>query len=138
MTDIHIAYIIKRTICEYYDITIEDIEGRSRKGEIAKARHTAIKLTKEFTSAMPLKSIGKEYGGRDHTTVLHSIGSYNNLYDTEANTRTNYHKLKELITSKIDAARENDSEGVSQAVEITPKQEYNQKEAIKSRYIYSG
>ena len=48
-----------------------DLEGSSRKKEIAQARHIAIYLAREMTNSS-FPSIGKHFGNRDHTTIMHS------------------------------------------------------------------
>lgn len=67
-----IAQLIKARICAYYGLEVEQIEGRSRVGDIALARHVAIYCINKFTT-LTLKGIGKLFGERDHGTVLHSI-----------------------------------------------------------------
>ncbi|MBS3766213.1 chromosomal replication initiator protein DnaA, partial [Candidatus Bipolaricaulota bacterium] len=62
---------IKEVVADNYDLTPEEIEGKSRKKEVARARHIAVYLARELTdSSFPV--LGKEFGGRDHSTVMHS------------------------------------------------------------------
>jgi chromosomal replication initiator protein len=63
---------IQRVVCHYYEIPDDLLRGKSRKKEIAHARHMAMYLCKEMTH-YSLKSIGLHFGGRDHTTVIHAI-----------------------------------------------------------------
>ena len=64
---------IQRAICTHYQVRIEDLKGRSRQKDIARYRHIAMYLVRELTS-LSLPKIGQEFGGRDHTTVLHACG----------------------------------------------------------------
>ncbi|MGI6697822.1 MAG: chromosomal replication initiator protein DnaA [Clostridia bacterium] len=63
--------LIKRVISEYYSIKIEDFKSKKRTRAIAFPRQVAMYLTRELTD-LSLPKIGEEFGGRDHTTVLHA------------------------------------------------------------------
>lgn len=65
------AELIMNTVCDYYGLTMEDMTGPTRKREITVPRQIAMFLTREMTG-MSLPQIGNVFGGRDHTTVLHS------------------------------------------------------------------
>lgn len=63
--------LIKKVAAEYYSIRIDDMSAKIRTKEIAIARQVAMYLARELTgSSFP--KIGEEFGGRDHTTVLHA------------------------------------------------------------------
>jgi len=63
--------LIKKLTAEYYSVRIEDMSAKIRTKEIAMARQVAMYLAREFTSAS-FPKIGEDFGGRDHTTVLHA------------------------------------------------------------------
>ncbi len=63
--------VIKKLVCKYYNIGIEDIISRSRKQNLVRPRHIAIYLARRYTDA-PLQTIGKSFN-RYHATALHSI-----------------------------------------------------------------
>ena len=65
------AELIMQTVSDYYGLTLEDMTGPTRKREITVPRQIAMYLTREMTG-MSLPQIGNVFGGRDHTTVLHS------------------------------------------------------------------
>ncbi|MCL2558930.1 MAG: chromosomal replication initiator protein DnaA [Turicibacter sp.] len=67
---IDVKNIIKE-VGNYYNIAPTDITSKSRKKEIALARHVAIYLMREFTGDS-FPKIGDAFGGRDHTTIMHS------------------------------------------------------------------
>ncbi|MFP4544239.1 MAG: chromosomal replication initiator protein DnaA [Candidatus Kapaibacterium sp.] len=73
---------IKDAVSSYYKIQIDMLESKSRKHEIALARQMAMYLAKQLTS-MSLKSIGSTFGGRDHSTVLHSCQTIENYLVTD-------------------------------------------------------
>lgn len=62
---------IKRVISEYYSIKLEDFRSRKRTRAVAFPRQVAMYLTRELTD-LSLPKIGDEFGGRDHSTVLHA------------------------------------------------------------------
>ena len=65
------AELIMQTVSDYYGLTLNDLIGPTRKREITVPRQIAMFLTREMTG-MSLPQIGTVFGGRDHTTVMHS------------------------------------------------------------------
>lgn len=62
---------IKEEVAAHFRIPVPELEGPSRKKEIAHARQIAIYLARELTqSSFP--TLGREFGSRDHTTIMHS------------------------------------------------------------------
>ena len=64
--------VIKKLVCKYYNISLEDLVSNSRKQTVVRPRQMAIYLARRFTDA-PLQTIGKSFN-RYHATALHSIG----------------------------------------------------------------
>ncbi|MBQ0078939.1 MAG: chromosomal replication initiator protein DnaA [Eubacterium sp.] len=62
---------IKKAVCKDYNVKISDIESKKRKREYAFPRQVAMYLCREMTN-LSLPQIGKYFGGRDHTTVMHA------------------------------------------------------------------
>jgi chromosomal replication initiator protein len=62
---------IQRRICQAFDISIDDLVSPSRAQSVAWPRQVAMYLTRELTDAT-LPAIGRAFGGRNHTTVLHA------------------------------------------------------------------
>lgn len=63
---------IQKRVCEFYNVKISDLLSSRRLQNIARPRQVAIYLSKLLTSKS-LPEIGRKFGGRDHTTVLHSV-----------------------------------------------------------------
>ena len=59
-------------MCKFYNIEPAVLKGQGRAKDISMARQIAMYLIRRMTN-LSLKEIGKEFEGRDHTTVLHSI-----------------------------------------------------------------
>lgn len=62
---------ITKIVCSYLDVAENKIRDKTRKKEIVLARQLAMYLSKELTKSS-LKSIGLQFGGRDHSTVIHA------------------------------------------------------------------
>jgi chromosomal replication initiator protein len=63
---------IKAAVCERFDISSEELVSASRTARVTWPRQAAMYLARELTS-QSLPSIGREFGGRDHTTVMHAL-----------------------------------------------------------------
>ncbi len=64
--------VIQKTVADFYRIKIADMHSKKRPANIAKPRQIAMYLCKELTRHS-LPEIGAQFGGRDHTTVLHAV-----------------------------------------------------------------
>lgn len=73
---------IQQEVSEHFQVPVSLLTGKSRKQEIVFARQVAMYLIRELTNAS-LKTIGNHFGGRDHTTVMHSINIVEKLKDAE-------------------------------------------------------
>jgi chromosomal replication initiator protein len=62
---------IQKTVADYYKIRITDMHSKKRSRAVARPRQVAMALAKELTQ-LSLPEIGSNFGGRDHTTVLHA------------------------------------------------------------------
>ena len=62
---------IQKAVAQYYNITVEDLKGKKRSANIAYPRMVAMYLARTLTEEN-LNRIGLEFGGRDHSTVIHA------------------------------------------------------------------
>jgi chromosomal replication initiator protein len=72
---------IQKTVADYYKIRISDMHSKKRSRAIARPRQVAMALAKELTQ-LSLPEIGSNFGGRDHTTVLHACRQIAKLRET--------------------------------------------------------
>ncbi|MBQ7502350.1 chromosomal replication initiator protein DnaA [bacterium] len=73
---------IKKTVCEYFNITEEEIVGKRKEQRIAKPRQIAMYLCRKLIPEMSYPDIG-EYFGRDHSTAIHAYNKVEeNLNDS--------------------------------------------------------
>lgn len=79
--EISIEYI-QKVICDYFQISTDSINAKTRKREIVQARQLSMFFAKKYTM-LPLSTIGVYCGNKDHATVLHACRTINNLYETD-------------------------------------------------------
>ena len=63
---------IQRAVAEHYGLKKEDLLSERRTRSIARPRQAAMYLAKQLTTRS-YPDIGRRFGGRDHTTVLHAV-----------------------------------------------------------------
>ena len=85
--------LIKEKVSEYFNIKMDDFDSKKRTRAIAYPRQIAMYLCRELTD-LSLPKIGEEFGGRDHTTVIHA-------HDKITNDIQNISDIKEKIEKII-------------------------------------
>ena len=90
------GFIIERT-AEMFHLEVAQLKGKSRTRDLVHARQVGMYVCRELTD-LSYPQIGKEFGGRDHTTVIHA-------YDKIANLMRERHKTYEDVTSLIQQIR---------------------------------
>ncbi len=83
---------IQKIVSSYFSVSIEDMCSRKRTRAISRPRQIAITLCKEFTAAS-LLDIGKAFGNRDHSTVLHSYKMVEKLKNTDQQVKSDYDSI---------------------------------------------
>jgi chromosomal replication initiator protein len=73
---------IKRLVAEHFKLDPDKLGGKTRKRPIVIARHLSMYLAKNLTNNS-LKAIGSNFGGRDHSTVIHACKAVEDLMDTD-------------------------------------------------------
>ena len=84
---------IQKMVCDFYEVPYDKLLQKTRKRDIVQARQISMYLAKAFTKNS-LKSIGEHFGGRDHTTVIHSCQTVKDLMETDGNFRENVTELQ--------------------------------------------
>src|SRR5882724_1096101 len=87
---------IQKMVCDYFDVSYDKLLQKTRKREIVQARQITMYLAKAFTKNS-LKTIGEHFGGRDHTTVIHSCQTVKDLMDTDSLFRENVTELQQKV-----------------------------------------
>ncbi|MEP7105354.1 MAG: chromosomal replication initiator protein DnaA, partial [Chloroflexota bacterium] len=87
---------IQQTVADYYNISTDDMKSKRRDKHIVFPRQVAMFLVREETpSSLPV--IGQAFGGRDHTTALHSIDKIQNEQKEDERLRYDLQVLRERI-----------------------------------------
>ncbi len=89
---------IQKETAKHYAITISDMSSKSRKQHTVLARQMAIFITHELTT-LSLTKIGKHFGNRDHSTVLHAIKKMQKRTLEEVEINNNYELIKLKLTN---------------------------------------
>ena len=74
---------MQKSVCEYFNISREDLLSKSRKRQIVQARQIAMFLSRNLITNCSLATIGQEIGGKDHATVLHACTTVSDLMATD-------------------------------------------------------
>jgi chromosomal replication initiator protein len=87
---------ISRTVANFYHISLEEMKGKRRDKHIVFPRQVAMFLIREET-ASSLPAIGQAFGGRDHTTVLHSYEKISTDSKEDQRLQADLRKLREIL-----------------------------------------
>ncbi len=74
---------IQRKVAEHYNIRLSDLIGPKRFRALARPRQVAMYLSKQLTTRS-LPEIGRRFGNRDHTTVMHGVRRIEELKETDS------------------------------------------------------
>ncbi len=94
---INIDYI-QNVVAKYYNLDQNDFKIKRRSGDIAYPRQIAMYLCKQLTTST-LVDIGKQFGGRDHTTVLYACNRIEKEISINPNTKMIVDNIKKMILS---------------------------------------
>lgn len=93
--EISIEYI-QKVVCDYFNIPINIMLSKTRKGDVVLARHISMFLSRKHTQSS-LAVIGSKCGNKDHATVLHACKSVQNSYDTDKKFRADLDAIEKKI-----------------------------------------
>jgi chromosomal replication initiator protein len=88
---------IQRLVCQEYGLSLTQLKAKDNSHAIAFPRQVAMYLSKELTPAS-LPQIGREFGGKHHTTVLHSIQKIDQLRKADRDLNRLLNKLKDSLS----------------------------------------
>lgn len=74
---------IQKLVAEHFSVAVEKLQGKTRKRQVVIARQLSMYLAKNLTDKS-LKAIGETFGGRDHSTVIYSCKTVQDLMETDA------------------------------------------------------
>ena len=85
-------------VCDYFNISYQDIIGKKKSKEIVEPRMIAIYLISELLN-LPLVNIGKVFGGRDHTTIMHSRDKITQDIKVNKKTQTLVNEIRNMLNN---------------------------------------
>ncbi|RTK93993.1 MAG: chromosomal replication initiator protein DnaA [Neisseriaceae bacterium] len=87
---------IQKTVCDYYKIKLSELLSKKRTQNITRPRQIAMSIAKELTQ-MSLPSIGANFGGRDHATVIHAQKTVAALRESDERVDRDYKLLLQML-----------------------------------------
>ena len=90
---------IINVVCEYYNVTIEDINSKKRSQDIVHPRQVATWLCRNMTENSQ-EQVGKAVGDRDHATVINSINKINKEISSESSTKREIEEIKNILEKR--------------------------------------
>ncbi|WP_238443026.1 chromosomal replication initiator protein DnaA [Salsipaludibacter albus] len=93
--------LIMDVVADFFGLTVDDLCSKSRSRQLVNARQIAMYLTRELTE-MSFPQIGKAFGGRDHSTVMHAKDK---IADLMKERQTTYDHVQELTAQIRSTAR---------------------------------
>ena len=91
--------LIQHEVCRYFGIHKADLVGQSRSKPFAYPRQVAMYLCRELTDES-LPKIGRAFGGRDHSTVMHANSKISNLINSDRDVFNQIHEITYQVKSK--------------------------------------
>jgi chromosomal replication initiator protein len=88
---------IQRKVAEHYNIRLTDMHSARRARNVARPRQVAMYLAKQLT-ARSLPEIGRKFGGRDHTTVMHAVRKIDELMVEDAQIAQDVEIVRRALT----------------------------------------
>jgi len=88
---------IQRKVAEHYNLRLTDMHSARRARNVARPRQVAMYLAKQLT-ARSLPEIGRKFGGRDHTTVMHAVRKVDELIAEDAQIAQDVDVVRRALT----------------------------------------
>ena len=96
-TKVITSTLIMQVVCKFFNIKVQDMTSNKRSNNVAFPRQIAMYLCREIAN-MSFPNIGKDFGGRDHSTVLHAYTKITNEYNNNPETKDLIEDIKKSLT----------------------------------------
>ena len=87
---------IQEVVANYFQTSTTELKGKKRVRQIVVPRQIAMYLSRELTDSS-LPKIGQEFGGKDHTTVMHAYEKISREIKTNSDIKTAVFDLKQML-----------------------------------------
>lgn len=94
-TEVGVDYI-QKTVAEYFKVETDELKSKSRKKEVVIPRQVAMYFCKLYTNHS-YKVIGSQFGGRDHSTVIHALHSVEDMAETSHQFKNQIEELRKKL-----------------------------------------
>ena len=98
-TNVITSKLIMQVVCKFFNIKVGDLVSANRSKNVAYPRQIAMYLCRSVIN-MTFPQIGKDFGGKDHTTVLHAYNKIQNEYMTDMSTKDLIDDIKKSLSTK--------------------------------------
>lgn len=98
-SDVSVDFI-QKTVSEYFKVDLESLKSKIKKREIVIPRQVAMYFCKRYTQ-LTLALIGENFGGRDHSTVIHALESVEDMMKTDSNFKSSVEELGKKLKMRI-------------------------------------
>lgn len=89
--------LIQKESARFFHLKVSDLKSKNRNKNIVLARHVAMFLCRELTDTS-LPEIGKSFGGKDHTSVIHAYKKINSGLKTNSDLSHNIKQIKDILS----------------------------------------
>jgi chromosomal replication initiator protein len=91
---------IQKTVADYFKVSLDQMKSKVKKREIVIPRQVAMYFCKRYTQ-LTLALIGENFGGRDHSTVIHALESVEDMMKTDANFKNSVEDLTKKFKTRM-------------------------------------
>jgi len=98
-SDVSVDFI-QKTVADYFKVSLEQMKSKVKKREIVIPRQVAMYFCKRYTQ-LTLALIGQNFGGRDHSTVIHALESVEDMMKTDVNFKNSVDELTKKFKSRM-------------------------------------
>lgn len=95
-TEITSIDAIKQAVCQYFDISMQELISKSRARKFSEPRQIAMYFCRKYANK-PLQEIASIFGGKDHSTVLHGIKKIEDKIITDAKVKKQIEEIQQLL-----------------------------------------
>lgn len=100
-SDVSVDYI-QKTVADYFKVGLDQMKSKVKKREIVIPRQVAMYFCKRYTQ-LTLALIGENFGGRDHSTVIHALESVEDMMKTDVNFKNSVEDLTKKFKQRMTA-----------------------------------
>jgi chromosomal replication initiator protein len=98
-SDVSVDFI-QKTVAEYFKVNLDSLKSKIKKREIVIPRQVAMYFCKRYTQ-LTLALIGENFGGRDHSTVIHALESVEDMMKTDSNFKSSVEELGKKLKLRM-------------------------------------